>query len=246
MTWSELLQEIASTAISVGLAVGPLALLFLVFQVFVLRLPVPEVARVLTGGLLATAGLFLFLLGVGIGFLPFGQVVGESVTELPQTWMVIPLGALLGFVTSWGEPSVRVLAGQVEDASAGSIRSSLVLWTVCGGVAVAVSVGMARIEHGTNLLWLVVPGYLLVMVMMAFADRRFLGIAIDAGGVATGPLANTFLLALALGAASALDPGDPLVSGLGLVALIALAPVLSVTVLGVVVRVMERKGASLR
>src|SRR5690554_6627273 len=113
MTWSELLQEIASTAISVGLAVGPLALLFLVFQVFVLRLPVPEVARVLTGGLLATAGLFLFLLGVGIGFLPFGQVVGESVTELPQTWMVIPLGALLGFVTSWGEPSVRVLAGQV-------------------------------------------------------------------------------------------------------------------------------------
>jgi len=246
MTWSELLQEIASTAISVGLAVGPLALLFLVFQVFVLRLPVPEVARVLTGGLLATAGLFLFLLGVGIGFLPFGQVVGESVTELPQTWMVIPLGALLGFVTSWGEPSVRVLAGQVEDASAGSIRSSLVLWTVCGGVAVAVSVGMARIEHGTNLLWLVVPGYLLVMVMMAFADRRFLGIAIDAGGVATGPLANTFLLALALGAATALDPGDPLVSGLGLVALIALAPVLSVTVLGVVVRVMERKGASLR
>lgn len=246
MTGTELIREIGSTAGSVALAVGPLALLFLIFQLFFLKLPLQEVARVLTGSLVAALGLFLFLLGVGIGFLPFGRVLGEHVTELPQEWLIVPFGALLGFVTTWGEPSVRVLAGQVEDASAGSIRSSLVLWTVCGGVAVAVSVGMARIEHGTNLLWLVVPGYLLVMVMMAFADRRFLGIAIDAGGVATGPLANTFLLALALGAATALDPGDPLVSGLGLVALIALAPVLSVTVLGVVVRVMERKGASLR
>lgn len=243
MTGGELIEEVAATARSVGLAVGPLALLFMVFQLFFLELPLQEVTRVLTGTLVAAAGLFLFLLGVSIGFLPFGRVLGESVTELPESWMVVPFGAVLGFVTSWGEPSVRVLAHQVEDASAGSIRRSLVLWTVSVGVAAAVGLGMARINHGIDLVVIVVPGYLLFIALARFADRRFLGIAVDAGGVATGPLANTFILGLALGAASVLDPGDPLVSGLGIVALIALAPVVSVTALGVVVRAKERRGS---
>jgi hypothetical protein len=111
-----------------------------------------------------------------------------------------------------------------------------VLWVVCLGVAVAGGIGLARAAWGLELLHVVLPGYLLVLCLSAVADRRFLGIAVDAGGVATGPLANTFLLALALGAAGAFGRDDPLVSGLGLVALIALAPVVAVTVLGVVVR----------
>jgi len=241
MTWHELAGELAATARSVALAVGPLAVLFVGFQVWALRLPKAEVVRVLAGSLLAAVGLFLFLLGVAIGFLPFGRALGEALADLPGSWTIVSLGAVLGFVTSWGEPSIRVLATQVEDTSAGSIRSSIVLWTVCLGVAVAVGLGLARIIHRIDLLLIVVPGYLLVLAGMAFADRRFVGIAIDAGGVATGPLANTFLLALALGAAEALGPGDPMVHGLGLVALIALAPVASVTVLGVAVNVRTRK-----
>lgn len=237
MSGTELLEDIAATARSVTFALGPLVLLFLIFQAFLLKLPTVEVARVLFGSLLAALGLFCFLLGVSIGFLPFGREVGGSVTDLPRSWMIIPIAAVLGFVTSWGEPSVRVLADQVGTASAGSIRSSLVLLTVCVGVAVAAGLGMARIIYEIDLLYIVVPGYLLVMGIMAFADRRFLGIAIDAGGVATGPLANTFLLALALGTAAGLGRDDPIISGLGMVALIALAPVMSVTLLGVAVRV---------
>lgn len=236
MTGGALLEVVADTARSVAFAVGPLALLFLVFQLFFLKLPTEEVASVLAGSVLAAVGLFLFLVGVGYGFLPFARELGRSVTELPRAWMIVPFGALLGFVTTWGEPSVRVLAGQVEDASAGSIRSSMVLWTVCTGVAVAVGLGMARISYDIDLVHLMVPGYAVFVALMALADRRFLGIAIDAGGVATGPLANTFLLALALGAAAALERGDPLTNGLGLVALIALAPVVAVAALGVVVR----------
>jgi hypothetical protein len=124
----------------------------------------------------------------------------------------------------------------VEEASAGSIRRSLVLWTVCLGVAVAVGLGMLRIGYGTPLLYLVAPGYGLVLALVRMSDRGFVSIAIDAGGVATGPLANSFLLALALGASEAAGHADPLVHGLGLVALIALAPVLALVSLGLVVR----------
>lgn len=224
------------TAWSVVLAMLPLAVLFAAFQVLFLRLPLREVSRVLTGTLLAAAGLYLFLLGVTIAFLPFGRAIGESLGTLSARWLLVPFGLLLGFVTTWGEPAVRVLADQVEEASTGSIRRSVVLSTIALGVAVAVAVGLLRIVYGIPLAWLVVPGYALVIVLMRFSDQGFVSIAVDAGGVATGPLANTFLLALALGASAAMGDRNPLVNGLGLVALIALAPMLSVMLLGLLVR----------
>lgn len=230
------LEQLANTAWSVAMAVLPLAMLFLLFQVLFLQLPVKEVSRILTGTLVASVGLFLFLLGVSIAFLPFGRAIGEALGSLPWKWLVVPFGLILGFATTWGEPAVRILADQVEEASAGSIRRSLVLVTICAGVALSVGVGMARISYGIPLPYLVVPGYLLVLVILGFSSRDFVGIAIDAGGVATGPLANTFLLALAFGASSAMDGQNPLVHGLGLVALIALAPILSVMTLGLIVR----------
>jgi hypothetical protein len=154
--------------------------------------------------------------------------------------VLVPFGLVLGFVTTWGEPAVRVLADQVEDASTGSIRRTMVLYAICLGVAVAVAIGLLRIGYGVPLLWLVVPGYALAVPLMWFSDRGFVSIAVDAGGVATGPLANSFLLAIALGTASAMGQ-DPLVHGLGLVALIALAPIISVMLLGLLVRRKARK-----
>lgn len=238
------LADLGSLAWSVVLAIVPLAALFMLFQLLFLKLPRREVSRILTGTAMASAGLFLFLMGVSLGFLPFGRAIGEAVGSLPQTWMLVPFGILLGFVTTWGEPAVRILADQVEEASTGSIRSSMVLWAVCLGVAAAGGFGMLRIGYGIPLLYLLVPGYGLVMAMMAWSDRRFVAIAADAGGVATGPLANTFLLALAFGVSSAVGQGDPLVQGLGLVALIALAPLLSVMMLGVLVRRKEHEKES--
>ncbi len=240
------LAELGRLAWSVALAVLPLAALFLLFQFLFLELPRREVSRILTGTLMASAGLFLFLVGVSIGFLPFGRAIGEAVGSLPQKWLLAPFGMVLGFVTTWGEPAVRILADQVEETSTGSIPRSLVLWTICLGVALAVGLGMLRIGYGIPLLALLVPGYGLVVAMMWWSERRFVSIAIDAGGVATGPLANTFLLALALGASAALGEHDPLVQGLGLVALIALAPVVAVMTLGLVVGLKEHRKESRR
>lgn len=226
----------AGTMESVLVALTPLMMLFLVFQVLFLRLPQEEVKRVLAGTLAAGAGLFLFLLGVEMAFVPFGRLIGEALVSLPHDWMLVPLGLLLGFVTTWGEPAVRILAHEVEESSGGSIPRTTVVITVCAGVALAVAVGMLRINHDIPLLYLLVPGYGLVLAIMWLADSRFVAIAVDSGGVATGPLANSFLLALALGASSAMGNRDPIVQGFGLVALIALAPVLSLMVLGLSVR----------
>lgn len=232
---------VGQTAWSVALAVLPLAALFAAFQLLFLRLPRREVARVLTGTLVASIGLLLFLLGVTIGFLPFGRAIGEALGTMSARWLLVPLGLVLGFVTTWGEPAVRVLADQVEEASTGSVQRKVVISTISLGVAVAVGVGLVRIGYGIPLVWLLVPGYAAVIVLMRFSDTGFVSIAVDAGGVATGPLANTFLLALALGTSAAIGGQDPLVHGLGLVALIALAPILSVMLLGVLVRLKARK-----
>ncbi|OPY66750.1 MAG: hypothetical protein A4E57_02655 [Syntrophorhabdaceae bacterium PtaU1.Bin034] len=237
MNGINVLDNLWETILSVVLAVLPLVLLFVVFQVLMLRLPRRPVVDILKGTLLASVGLMLFLQGVHIGFLPFGRAIGEALGTLSHRWVLMPLGFLLGFLTAWGEPSVRILADQVEEASSGSIRQSTVLHAICTGVALIVGLGMLRIVYDIPLLYILIPGYMLVLVIIWFSDKEFLSIAVDAGGVATGPMANTFLLALALGISSSMGDQDPIVHGLGLVALIALAPIISVTVLGFVLKI---------
>jgi hypothetical protein len=236
-----MLNEIRATAVSVAIAVLPLAVLFASFQVLLLKLPHRDFRNILTGTAISAAGLFLFLLGVGVGFLPLGQAIGEALGALPQAWLLLPAGLFLGFVTTWSEPAVRILADQVEEASNGSIRRSIVLYAICAGVAVSVGMGLLRIGYEIPILYLLVPGYLLVIAIMWFSPKEFVSIAVDAGGVATGPLANTFLLALGLGASASVDGQDPVIYGLGLVALIALAPILSVMTLGLLVGRKERR-----
>lgn len=232
----QVLFEILGQARSVLLAVTPLVLVFLIFQVFLLKLPVRRVGQILRGTLVAAAGLFLFLAGVALAFLPFGRVVGEALGALDRTWLMVAIGAVLGFATAWGEPSVRVLADQVDEASNGAIPAGLVLNAISIGVAVWVGIGMLRIALGLDLLPLLVVGYGLAVALMWFSSPDFVPVAADAGGVAAGPLANSFLLALALGASSATGAADPVVSGFGLVALVTLAPTLSVMAVGVLVR----------
>lgn len=241
MSDARTLAYLGDTAWSVVVAVLPLLLFFLVVQVLFLQLPVKEVSRILAGAAIASLGLFLFLLGVGIAFLPFGRVAGEALGALPQKWPMVAGGMLLGFVTARAEPAVGILAAEVEKATGGSIRRPLVLGAICAGVALLVAAGMARIAADIPLLYLLLPGYGAVVALMAFSTNEFVAVAVDAGGVATGPLTNSFLLAFALGASSAMGGRDPLMQGLGLVALIALAPILSIMALGVLVRRKENR-----
>lgn len=241
MIFESLIAQLYGTARSVTLAVLPLLTLFLLFQVLLLGLPRREVRDILRGTVIAAAGLYLFLLGVSIGFLPFGHAIGVALGDPSRFWLLVPAGLILGFVTTLGEPAVRILAHEVETASNRALPQSLVINAICIGVAVAVALGLLRSALGIPLIWIVVPGYAAVMLIAWRSEQTFLAVALDAGGVATGPLANSFLLALALGASSATGADDPLVSGLGLVALIALAPLVSVMALGLLMRARQRQ-----
>lgn len=241
-----LLEQLASVVRSVAIGVAPLIVLFLLFQVFLLKLPLRQVADILKGTAIAMVGLCLFLMGVMIAFLPFGRAIGAALGRLDSPLLFMAVGGLLGLATAWSEPGVRILANQVEEASNGAIRSRVVLYAVCAGVAVWVGIGMLRIAYGLPLLYLLVPGYGAVLILIWFSGREFVAIAADAGGVATGPLANSFLLALALGASSSVAGQDPVLNGFGLVALIALAPIMSVTLVGVLVQFKTRKQRALK
>lgn len=236
-----ILHDIQATIFSVVEAILPLTVFFIMFQVFFLKLPRRYALNILKGTLLASCGLVLFLQGVSIGFLPFGRAIGEAFGLLPHKWLLVPFGFSLGFLTTWGEPAVRILARQLEEASSGAIPHRTILYAVSIGVAFFVALGMLRIAYDIPLIYIMTPGYACVIVMLVFSDKDFLSVAVDAGGVATGPLSNTFLLALALGLSSSMGGKDPIVHGLGLVAMIALAPIISVMAMGFIVRWKSRK-----
>ncbi|MFC1910573.1 DUF1538 domain-containing protein [Chloroflexota bacterium] len=222
--------------LSVIKAMLPLLCLFLVFQFLFLKLPRSYIFNLLKGTGLAVVGLLLFLQGVRIGFLPAGEAIGEMLGGIAWKWLLIPFGIFIGFLTTMTEPAVRILCDQVEKASAGSIRKSIVLYTICLGVALFVGLGMAKIVYGISLLYIVVPGYAVILVLLWFSDKQYLSIAFDAGGVATGPMAVTFLMAIAIGISTVLEGRTPVIHGFGLIALIALAPILSVMALGFIFR----------
>ena len=178
----------------------------------------------------------LFLQGVNVAFLPAGREIGEAITAFGHLWLLIPLGFLLGFVATYAEPAVRVLGYQVAESSSGYIKESLIVYTLSFAVAISVSLGMARLVYGIPLLYILIPGYSLVIILLFLTDPEFAGIAFDSGGVATGPMAVTFLLSLAVGVAAGIEGRNPVIDGFGLIALIALAPILSVLALGILYR----------
>ena len=234
-------EGLGQTFLTVFISLLPLAILFIIFQFLYLKLPAKRVLKRFTGLALALIGVAIFLQGVHVGFFPVGREIGEILGVVSHKWVLIPLGFLLGFLATFGEPAVRVLSDQIEKTSTGSIRKSVVLYTICVGVALFVALGMARIIFGIPLMYIVVPGYILAMVLLWPSDKTTICIAFDAGGVATGPMAVTFLLAITVGIASAMEGRDPVTDGFGLIALIALAPILSIMILGLIVRIKLRK-----
>lgn len=147
---------------------------------------------------------------------------------------------LIRFVATFAEPAVRILNTQVEKVSSGYISERMMLYTLSIGVACSIALSMFRILSGFPLWYVIIPGYLLVMILMFFSTNTFIAIAFDSGGVATGPMTVTFILAIAVGIASVIEGRDPLMDGFGMIALVALAPILSVLILGLI---FERKRA---
>ncbi len=214
------------------LALAPLVIFFLVFQAVYAKRPFSFVRQVLTGTALAAAGLILFLLGVQVGFFPVAREMGAALAALDRPFLLMGLGFLFGLLATIAEPAVWVLCGQVERASGGYIPEKLILVVLSLGVGIFVALGMGRVSFGWPLYYLLLPGYILAIILIFFSSRTFIAIAFDAGAVVTGPMIVTFVMALVVGIAGAIEGRDPILDGFGLVALVALAPIISVMILG--------------
>ncbi|WP_368505130.1 DUF1538 domain-containing protein [Alkalihalophilus sp. As8PL] len=216
----------------VAFALIPLLIFFLFFQIFILKLPMKKLMDIFRGMFLTFWGLAFFLQGVHIGFLPAGEMMGTILGQKEHLWVLIPIGFLLGFVATFAEPAVRILNHEVEKVSGGYIPRKVMLYTLSIGVAISIALSMLRIIVGIPLWYFIIPGYLLALIMIKFSTRTFTAIAFDSGGVATGPMTVTFIVAMSVGIATVLEGRDPLLDGFGMIALVALSPILSVLTLG--------------
>ena len=235
------LQDLLGTAVDLlrflggGLrSVAPVIGILLIFQLFVLRQPLENWREIAVGLALTVVGLVIFLRGLEIGLTPLGEAASGALAQRGSLVLVTAFGVALGYGATLAEPALRILAGRVEDLTGGTLGTTLFTQTVAVGVALGLGVGAARIVLGIELTPFFIPALALALVLTFFAPERYTGLAFDAALATTGPVTVPLAVALGSGLALALERGDILVFGFGLVAFAALGPVLCVLMLGIV------------
>ncbi|WP_019153473.1 DUF1538 domain-containing protein [Robertmurraya massiliosenegalensis] len=224
------------------IALLPMLILFLLFQKFSFKMSKREVRRIVTGLVFTFIGLVLFLIGVNAGFMDVGRAIGQSIASLDHKAYLIVVAFVLGLVTILAEPAVHVLTHQIEDVTSGYVRRNVVLFSLCIGVGVAVALSMLRILIPELQLWhYLLPGYILAIGMTYFVPKLFVGIAFDSGGVASGPMTATFILAFVQGAAEAIEGANVLVDGFGMIAMVALTPLITLQIVGFIFKLKSKK-----
>ncbi|MGY4686729.1 DUF1538 domain-containing protein [Petrotoga sp. DB-2] len=241
--FSPFIQQIAPTTIEVILALLPIVIIFLVFQIFSFKLSRKTIRKIVMGLVFAFIGFVLFLVGVNGGFMEMGVAIGYGVATLENKVYLVIVGFFLGFATVLAEPSVYVLIHQIEDVTSGYIKRKVVLIPLAIAVGTATALSMVRIlVPGIQLWHYLLPGYVISLVMSYFVPKLFVGIAFDSGGVAAGPMTITFILAFTRGAAEAAEGANVLVDGFGMIAMVALAPLIALQILGFIFKVKSKNG----
>ena len=213
------------------MALLPIFVFFLLFQLFALRLRKLPFVKILIGMAYTFAGLVLFLTGVNVGFSPLGYVLGGAMVEQGLSWLLVPLAMLMGWFIIDAEPAVYILNKQVEELTSGAISAKAMGMSLSIAVALANGLAMVRVLTGAPILYFVVPGYLIALALTFFVPPTFTAIAFDSGGVASGPLTATFMLPLAMGACTAAG-GNVMTDAFGIVALVAMMPLITVQIMG--------------
>jgi hypothetical protein len=241
--FSPFLYEIPIVSRDIAIALLPILLAFLVFQKISFKLSRKAFRKILMGVLLTFIGLVLFLTGVHAGFMDVGTAIGHDIAALGNYAYVIIVAFVLGLVTVMAEPAVHVLTHQIEDVTSGYVRRKIVMVALCLGVGIAVALSAVRVLIPELQLWhYLLPGYLIAIVMMYFVPKLFIGIAFDSGGVASGPMTATFILAFIQGAAESVEGANVLVDGFGMIAMVALTPLIALQALGLVFKLKNKKG----
>ncbi|MGD2130447.1 MAG: DUF1538 domain-containing protein [Lysobacterales bacterium] len=221
----------------------PIILVIAFFQLVVLRQPVPELGQIVMGGLMVLVGLSLFVQGLQMALFPLGEDMAYSFVRKGNLWLLLLFAFTLGFGTTVAEPALIAIAdeaariaangGVIESSTPALERYALGLRLVVAlAVGFALLVGVIRILKGWPVQYLIIGGYLGVVVMTAFAPQEIVGIAYDSGGVTTSTVTVPLVAALGIGLASSIRGRDPLVDGFGLIAFASLTPMMFVMAYG--------------
>ena len=216
----------------VFLALGLVVASFLVINFVWLKQPWKHLKKIFVGIVYTFVGLVLFLTAVNIGYMPVGYKLGLEIAAKSK-FVLIPVGFVMGMLVVLAEPAVHVLKKQVEEITGGYITKRSMTIGLCVGVGIAICLSMVRIIFDFNLMFIVIPGYFISLALSLFVPKIYTAIAFDSGGVASGPMASTFILPFAIGACyELLGESAILRGGFGIVALIAMTPLITIQLLG--------------
>ncbi len=237
LLFSKQLPEYAKEVLT---ALLPIFIFFLIFKFTVLKISRKNFIKILIGMLYTFIGLTLFLTGVNVGFMPVGNFMGELISGLDYRWILIPIGMLIGYFIVKAEPAVHVLNKQVEDITGGAVSQKTMMACLSVGMSVSVGLAMLRVLTGISLMWMLIPGYTIALALSFAVPKLFTAIAFDSGGVASGPMTATFLLPFAMGACSGLG-GNVTTDAFGIVAMVAMTPLVTIQILGLYYGIKTRK-----
>lgn len=224
----------------IAVSLLPITAFFAVFQVVSLKLKKKTLIKIMIGIGYTYIGLVLFLTGVNVGFMPAGNYLGELIATLPYQYILVPVGMVIGFFIVKAEPAIYVLMEQVEEITSGAIPGRAMGLSLSLGVAASVGLAMVRVLTGISILWFILPGYVIALLLSFFVPKIFTAIAFDSGGVASGPMTATFLLPFAMGACQAVG-GNIVRDAFGIVAMVAMTPLIAIQLLGAIYRIKSRR-----
>ena len=223
---------LGETAWDVGKSLLLMVVFFLFLQFMVLRLPVKKLLQIGAGLVFAFIGLVCFLIAVSVGFMPVGYKLGSSITAWSDKAMLV-FAFIIGMVVVLAEPAVHVLNQQVEEVTGGFVTKRQMTIALSSGVGISIGLSILRLIFGFSLLYYLIPGYLLSLGLSFFVPKLYTAIAFDSGGVASGPLTSSFILPMCIGACVSLrGAGAVMDFAFGVVALVAMTPLITIQSLG--------------
>ena len=230
--FNAIMHRFSEVVKEVFLALGLIVSSFLVINFLFLKQPWKHLKKIFIGIAYTFIGLVLFLTAVNIGYMPVGYKLGVEIAATSK-FVLIPVGFVMGMLVVLAEPAVHVLKKQVEEITGGYITKRSMTIGLCIGVGIAICLSMVRIIFNFNLMYIVIPGYFISLGLSLFVPKIYTAIAFDSGGVASGPMASTFILPFAIGACyEILGEAEILNGGFGIVALIAMTPLITIQLLG--------------
>ena len=218
----------------------PIIAVLIIYQLINKKYQKKELKKIFLGIAIIFLGLTFFLLGANVGFLKIAYVIGNSLVLSKYNYLLLPLGAIIGYFIIQSEPSVKVLTEQIEEITGGSISRKIMTICLSIGVSLAVLLSLTRVITGISILWFLIPGYFISILLSYFIPKIFTTIAFDSGGAASGAMTTCFLLPLAIGATNALN-GNIITDAFGMVALVAMAPLITIQLLGLIYKIQKQR-----